>query len=386
MSGFGQFEERIRRKLCELEEAGLRRTLKPPTGIDLSSNDYLGLSNHPVLKQRMAEAAIEQGCGATASRLLRGERADLSAVEKRFAAFKNADAALYFTSGYAANLGVLATFINRHDVVFSDEHNHASIVDGIRLSRSKRIKFDHCSMDDLARGLRSYGEDVQKFVVTESLFSMDGDFAPLAEYADLCRKTGAILIVDEAHAVGVYGNRGSGYIEQTGTDKDVFLSVNTAGKAMGVVGAFVAGPAWAVDYLIQCARPFMFSTGPVPSVAAALDASLSAIADEPERRRHVQRLSRMLCDLLVERGITIGKSQSQIIPIILGDNRRATAIAHELQREGFDVRAIRPPAVPAGSARLRVSVNAQLEESTLQRFADAVYRCRETTLCSAASS
>lgn len=386
MSGFGQFEERIRRKLLELEEAGLRRTLQPPTGVDLSSNDYLGLANHPVLKQRMAEATIEHGCGATASRLLRGELADLSAVEKRFAAFKNSDASLYFASGYAANLSVLATFINRHDVVLSDEHNHASIVDGIRLSRARRIKFDHCSIDDLARRLRTYGNEVQKFVITESLFSMDGDFAPLADYAELCRETGAVLIVDEAHAVGVYGNRGSGYIEQTGIEKDVFISVNTAGKAMGVVGAFVAGPAWAIDYLIQCARPFMFSTGPVPSVAAALDASLSVIADEPERRHRLQRLSQTVRRLLMERDFTIGNSQSQIVPIIVGDNRRATAMAHELQREGFDVRAIRPPAVPAGTARLRVSINAQLEETTLERFADAVYRCRETSLCSAASS
>jgi 7-keto-8-aminopelargonate synthetase-like enzyme len=151
VSGFGQFEERVRRRLRELEEAGLHRTLQPPSGVDFSSNDYLGLSNHPVLKQRMAEAALAHGCGATASRLLRGERADLSAVEKRFASFKHTEASLYFGSGYAANLSVMETFINRQDVVLSDEHNHASIVDGIRLSRAKRIKFDHCDIDDLAR-------------------------------------------------------------------------------------------------------------------------------------------------------------------------------------------------------------------------------------------
>jgi 8-amino-7-oxononanoate synthase len=384
--GFGQFEELIRRRLRELEEAGLRRTLQPPSGVDLCSNDYLGLSNHPQLKQRMAEAAIEQGCGATASRLLRGERADLSAVEKRFASFKHADASLYFGSGYVANLSVLATFINRQDVVLSDEQNHASIVDGIRLSGAKRVKFRHCDVADLDRRLRASRGDVQRFVITESLFSMDGDFAPLADYAELCRKSDAILIVDEAHAVGVYGDQGSGYIEQTGIENDVFLSINTAGKAMGVAGAFVAGPDWAVDYLVQCARPFMFSTGPVPAIAAALDASLSVIAAEPERRRRVLRLSRILRQMLAEREIAAGNSQSQIIPIILGDNRRAAAAALELQRDGFDVRAIRPPAVPAGSARLRVSINALLEESTLERFASAVQRCREIILCSAVSS
>jgi len=317
---------------------------------------------------------------------LRGERADLSAVEERFASFKHTEASLYFGSGYAANLSVMETFINRQDVVLSDEHNHASIVDGIRLSRAKRIKFDHCDIDDLARRLRAVPEGTQRFVITESLFSMDGDFAPLADYAELCRETGAILIVDEAHAVGIYGDRGSGYIEQTGTEDDVFVSINTAGKAMGVAGAFVSGPAWAVDYLIQSARPFIFSTGPVPAIASALDASLSVIHSEPERRQRVQRLSRNLRDMLLDRDIATGHSKSQIIPIILGDNRRATAVARELQNEGFDVRAIRPPAVPVGTARLRVSINSELEESTLERFSAAVQRCRETTLCSAVSS
>ena len=385
-----QFEERIRRKVREIEEAGLRRTLQPPCGVDLSSNDYLGLANHPLLKERMAEAILTDGCGATASRLLRGERSSLSAVERRFAEFKGTAASLYFGSGYAANVSVLATFLDRHDIVFSDAQNHASIVDGIRLSRATRVKFGHCDLDDLSRKLRAARDGVQKFLVTESLFSMDGDFAPLADYAQLCRETGTVLIVDEAHAVGVYGHRGSGCIEQTGTETEVFVSVDTAGKAMGVAGAFVSGPEWAVDYLIQRARPFMFSTGPIPAIAAALDASLSVIAAEPERRQRLRHLSGALRSMLSERGIPTGghrpRQQSQIIPIILGDNARAWAVALELQREGFDVRAIRPPVVPPGTARLRVSVNAQLDESILERFASAVHRCAGVLPCSVASS
>jgi 8-amino-7-oxononanoate synthase len=380
--GIGHFEETVRRRIAALESAGLRRALQPPSGIDLSSNDYLGLSSHPLLKQRMADAVLEQGCGSTASRLLRGERSSLSAVERRFAAFKGREASLYFGSGYTANLSVLTTFAERHDMIFTDVYNHASIVDGIRLSRAQRVKFRHCDVNDLARRLRAAPQGTQKFLITESLFSMDGDFAPLADYAELCHATETVLIVDEAHAVGVYGKRGSGWIEHTGSGSGVFLSVDTAGKALGVAGAFVSGPAWAVDYLIQRARPFMFSTAPPPALAAALDASLDVIAAEPDRRNRVQELSGALRGMLTERGFHIGRSESQIVPIILGENERAKAVSAELQHEGFDVRAIRPPAVPPGTARLRVSVNATLDGTTLERFASAVQR---VSLCSAAS-
>ena len=188
---------------------------------------------------------------------------------------------------------------------------------------------------------------------------------------------------DEAHAVGVYGPRGSGWIEQTGCGSEVFLSVDTAGKALGVSGAFVSGPSWAMDYLIQRARPFMFSTAPPPALAAALDASLSVIEDEPDRRRRVRDLSAGLRATLAGRDINIGHSESQIIPIILGDNLRAKSAASDLQQEGFDVRAVRPPAVPPGTARLRVSVNAKLDEGILERFAASVQR---VTSCSAVSS
>jgi 8-amino-7-oxononanoate synthase len=374
-------ERRVRKAIHELEADGLRRTLKVPAGIDFSSNDYLGLASHPLVKQRMAEAVMIDGCGSTGSRLLRGNRESFTRVEQRFAEFKGTEAALYFGSGYAANVGVFSTFVERHDLVFSDEHNHASIIDGIRLSRAKRIKFRHRDIDGVAHLLRSAPSGVQKFLVTESLFSMDGDFAPLGDYQSLCHETDTALIVDEAHAVGIYGNHGSGYVEHIGREDQVFLTINTAGKALGVSGAFVAGPQWAIDFLIQRARPFIFSTAPPPPVAAALEASLDVIRDEPERRLRLLENACRLRRLLDDSGLNIPVSNSQIIPVVLGDNQRATYAAEELQREGFDVRALRPPTVPAGTARLRVTVNAGLDESTLIRFALALKKIC-STVCS----
>jgi 8-amino-7-oxononanoate synthase len=374
-------ERRVRKAIHELEADGLRRTLKVPAGIDFSSNDYLGLATHPLVKQRMAEAVMIDGCGSTGSRLLRGNRESFTRVEQRFAEFKGTEAALYFGSGYAANVGVFSTFVERHDLVFSDEHNHASIIDGIRLSRAKRIKFPHRDIDGVAHLLRSAPSGVQKFLVTESLFSMDGDFAPLSDYQSLCHETDTALIVDEAHAVGIYGNHGSGYVEHIGREDQVFLTINTAGKALGVSGAFVAGPQWAIDFLIQRARPFIFSTAPPPPVAAALEASLDVIRDEPERRLRLLENACRLRRLLDDSGLNIPVSNSQIIPVVLGDNQRATYAAEELQREGFDVRALRPPTVPAGTARLRVTVNAGLDESTLIRFALALKKIC-STVCS----
>jgi 8-amino-7-oxononanoate synthase len=216
---------------------------------------------------------------------------------------------------------------------------------------------------------------------------MDGDIAPLEEYAGLCRETDTRLIVDEAHAVGLFGERGSGLIERSGIDADVFLSVNTAGKALGVSGAFVAGPRWAIDFLVQRARTFVFSTAPPPSVAAAIDAAMNVIAGEPELRAKTLAFARRLRTLLSEAGIRVPTGESQIIPILLGDNERAVQVATALQQEGFDVRAIRPPTVPVGTARLRISVNAKLHEADLDAFVTLVVAAlAEKVACGAASS
>ncbi|MEW6734535.1 MAG: 8-amino-7-oxononanoate synthase [Acidobacteriota bacterium] len=369
-----ELQQRVLNRLSELETAGLTRRLVPPTGIDLCSNDYLALAMHTLLKERMAEAVRQQGCGATASRLLRGERICFTALERDFATFKGTAAALYFTSGYAANIGVLTTFLEAGDIVFSDQLNHASLIDGIRLSPARCIIFPHRDFEMLTQLLTAEQGTGQKFLVTESLFSMDGDFAPLAKYAALCRVTNTTLIVDEAHAVGIYGKRGSGLIEAGEIDNDVFISINTAGKALGVSGAFVAGPQWAIDYLVQRARTLIFSTAPSPALAAALAASLELISSEPERRAKLSWLVEQFRKLLEENGVAIPADCSQIIPIILGNNTRAMAIADKLRWAGFDVRAIRPPTVAEGTARLRLTVNINLEVPTLKSFASLLAR------------
>jgi 8-amino-7-oxononanoate synthase len=379
-------ERRIRDRLLTLESQGLTRILRPPSGVDLSSNDYLGLASHPLLKQRMTQAVLEEGCGSTGSRLLRGERSGFARVESAFARFKDTQRSLYFSSGYLANLAVLSTFPGPEDVIFSDERNHASIIDGCRLSRARRVIFPHNDATALSAVLESTECAGQRFVVVESLFSMDGDFAPLGQYADICRTAGASLIVDEAHAVGIYGRNGSGRIEAEGAADSVFLSINTAGKALGVAGAFVAGTALACEYLVQTARPFIFSTAPPPSTAAALETSLELIAAEPGRRERLLRLCRLLRASLAEAGIAVPAGESQIIPIHIGDNSAAVAVAASLQSVGFDVRAIRPPSVPDGTARLRVSLNVNLDEATLSRFVAALAGALQESIACAASS
>lgn len=376
-------ERRLRERLSELEAAGLTRWMRPPAGIDLSSNDYLGLSRHPLLREQMADAVAREGCGSTGSRLLRGERDSFSELESRFAEFKAAERSLYFSSGYLANLAVLSTLAEEGDVIFSDERNHASLIDGMRLSRARRVIFPHNDVTALAHLLREEDSNGQKFVVTESLFSMDGDMAPLAEYDAICRAHGAALIVDEAHAVGIYGPRGSGLLEVTRAE--ALVSIDTGGKALGVCGAFVSGPGWVIDSLIQRARPFIFSTAAPPPVAAALHASLTVIETEPWRRDQLLARSAYLRRRLMEAGMAVPEGVSQIIPVVLGENDRAVGVADALQREGFDARAIRPPSVPRGTARLRLSVNAELSEATLDRFAAALAGALEE-VCSAASS
>lgn len=363
---------RLRLRLAELGSHGLLRTLRPPAGVDLSSNDYLGLAAHPRLARSLAAAAAREGCGSTGSRLLRGHRASFAALERRFAAFKRTERSLYFSSGYLANLAVLATLPEAGDVIYSDARNHASLIDGMRLSRARRVVVPHGDVAELARRLAADGGGGQRFVVVESLYSMDGDFAPLADYAAVCRRFGAALVVDEAHAVGVYGADGGGLVPASGVEDDVLLSVNTAGKALGVAGAFVAGPAWAIDYLEQRARPFVFSTAPPPALAAALDASLDLLAAEPQRRATLHARVRFLRARLAEAGLAQPADGSQIVPIVVGANDAAVALADGLRRRGFDVRAIRPPAVPEGTARLRVAVNAGVSEADLERFVAAL--------------
>jgi 8-amino-7-oxononanoate synthase len=394
MSPVNRFERRIRARLAELERAGLHRTLHEPCGIDLSSNDYLNLAADPRVTAAFCNAARD-GVGSTGSRLLRGHRSGFDRLESHFAAFKGAERAIYFSSGYLANLAVLATLAERGDTIVSDARNHASLIDGIRLSRARVVIAPHNDAAALRRALEesanpapaaavpaAEARDPLTFVVVESLYSMEGDFAPLADCMAACDAFGAVLIVDEAHAVGIYGPNGEGAITAAGLDANRCLSINTAGKALGAAGALVAGPGWAIDYLVQRARPFVFSTAAPPAIAAAIETSLTIVASEPERRQRVLDLAAHLRAALRKAGVDAPDGTSQIIPIIVGDNERAVSIAQGLQAEGFDVRAIRPPSVPEGTARLRISVNAGLTERALDQFAGLV----SAALCSAACS
>jgi 8-amino-7-oxononanoate synthase len=359
---------RVRERLHGIREGRLERSLRPPSGIDFSSNDYLGLANHPSVIQAVVDAVEHGGVGSTGSRLLRGDRESFAEIERRFAAFKGAERALYFSSGYLANLAVLSTFAEGGDVILSDARNHASLIDAGRLSSARRIVFPHKDIGALAQLLSRPPSSGHTFVVTESLFSMDGDVPPLAEYAELCRLNDATLIVDEAHAVGIYGTRGSGLLEEHGLDTANCLSINTAGKALGVSGAFVAGPAWAIDYLIQRARPFVFSTAAPPALAAAIGASLDIIAAEPDRRTRLMDRVKRLRAAMSASGLPVPASFSQIIPVVIGENERALDAAAALQAQGFDVRAIRPPSVAPGTARLRISVNVTLTDDAIDSF------------------
>ena len=246
--------DRLHRRLAEIDACGLARSLCPPSGIDLCSNDYLGLAQHPRLKQAMADAALREGCGSTGSRLLRGERACFAHVERSFANFKGVERSLYFSSGYLANLAVLTAFPEPGDVIFSDERNHASLIDGIRLSRARRVVFPHNDVDALARLLGEEKSPAQKFVVVESLFSMDGDEAPLVEYAALCRTHDAALIVDEAHAVGIYGERGSGLIEAI-DDSAILANQSSSTAQKSALGSRMADPCWSRHVISAERRP-----------------------------------------------------------------------------------------------------------------------------------
>jgi len=377
--------QRVAERMRSLDESGLRRTLRPPAGIDLSSNDYLGLAHDPRITSALIAAVAREGVGSTGSRLLRGERDAFTALEQRFARFKGTERALYFSSGYLANLAVMTTFAEADDIIVSDERNHASLIDGIRLSPARREIVAHndvaAARRALSAGAGEAGEARRagdaggagaRFLVVESLFSMDGDEAPLAAYAEICAATGAHLIVDEAHAVGIYGARGTGLIEEHGIADRVFLSINTAGKALGVSGAFVAGPGWAIDYLIQRARPFVFSTAPPPAMAAAVEASLDVIETEPQRRAQLRATAQALRARLQTAGVPVGAGTSQIVPIFIGDNDAAVAVAEAMQADGFDVRAVRPPSVPPGTARLRISINVNLTGEMIDRFVPAL--------------
>lgn len=355
--------DRLKADLAALRAADQFRELAIPAGIELNSNDYLSLSGHPRLKEAVERALqTDDAFASTGSRLLSGNRERWEQLEAEFAAFAGAEAAVFFPSGYAANVGLLSSVLKPEDTVFSDASNHASLIDGIRLSRARKVVFPHLDLNFLEDALRRSGAAGQKVVVVESIFSMDGDHAPLDDLNALCRRFHASLIVDHAHSVGV---------EQE-TPRNVLAAVYPCGKALASMGGFVAGSRTLRDYLVNHARTFIFSTALPPYCAAHLREAVALVAAADPERQRLQELSRHLRDRLRSAGFNIGRSDSQIVPIILGENETALQVAAAAREAGFAIRAIRPPTVPAGSARLRVSVNAGLKKTDLDRFVEAL--------------
>lgn len=371
--------ERIAAELADLESRAQLRHLETARGIDLSSNDYLGLATDPRMKLAILEAVNSATrVASTGSRLLSGHDEAWTTLENNFARWVGSDVALYFTSGYAANLGLLSAILRPEDIVFSDSANHASLIDGMRLAKCRRVIFPHLDLNALEDQLqRNESAGGARVIVVESIFSMDGDRAPLVDLAALADRHGTELIVDEAHAIGVSGPSGSGCVPEAGLTGRVLATVHTCGKALAAAGAFVCGTERLRQFLINRARTFIFNTGLPPYFAAQVAAGMRLAASADAERAHLATVSAFLRDELKRNGFDTAGSNSHIIPVILGTNEAAVAIAAQLQGRGFGVRAIRPPTVPQGSARLRLSLTAKVSQETLADLVAALIQVRD---------
>ena len=360
----------LERELADLACRDRLRSLACVPGVNLYSNDYLGLSENPELKRALL-AGIErtQRVGSTCSRLLSGNAPEWEELEEEFARFAGTEAALYFSSGYAANIGLLSAVLRRDDVVFSDELNHASLIDGIRLSSARRVVYAHRDVHALERALEKYhAKRCRKLIVTESIFSMDGDRAPIQEILALADRYGAELVVDEAHATGVHGPAGRGLVAALCAERRVFTVVHTCGKALACAGAFVCGAASLRQYLINRARTFLFSTALPPYFAHQIRAALGlARAMDLERSALLGNASNFACALRGA-GFDVGATSSQIVPVVLGEDAAAVRFSEELVRAGFAVRPIRPPTVAEGQSRLRFSFTCRVSAADLGRL------------------
>ena len=360
--------------LRELEAKGQRRRLAEIRGVNLCSNDYLGLAENAELKEA-AMAALRESTrtGGTGSRLLSGHAQAWDELEEEFAAFAGTEAALYFGSGYAANIGLLTSLLRKDDVVFSDELNHASLIDGIRLSGAEKVILPHLDLDAMEAALIDYsGERCRKIIVTESVFSMDGDVADVSALVRLAEKYGAGVIVDEAHATGVHGPSGRGMVTAAGHAREVAATVHTCGKALASAGAFVCGTAALREHLVNHARTFIFSTALPPGMAGQIRAAMRLAAGMDAERAALRTRAREFAAALREDGWDLSGSTTQIVPVVIGGNEQAVSAADHLQQQGFAVRAIRPPTVSEGRARLRFSITSAIGPESLARLHDAL--------------
>ncbi|PLK47551.1 8-amino-7-oxononanoate synthase [Uliginosibacterium sp. TH139] len=377
--------EALQAQLAELDAASLKRqhriqahACSPVTLADgksllaFASNDYLGLANAPELIAAAQTAAARWGVGAGASHLVSGHTEAHQALDEALARFTGFEAALGFATGYLANIAVMPALLGRGDAIFADRLNHASLVDGARLSRAELNRYAHCDLTMLDAQL-SASRARRKLIVTDSVFSMDGDVAPLAKLLTLAEQYDAWLLVDDAHGFGVLGPQGRGTLAEAGLNSGRLILMGTLGKAAGVAGAFVAASRTVIDWLLQTARPYIFTTATPPMLAATLQEALTLIAAGDERRAHLQRLIAALTAGLADTPWKLLPSRTAIQPILIGENARTLAISKALESRGLHVPAIRPPTVPQGTARLRVSLSAAHTAEDVTRLCSTLH-------------
>ena len=374
--------------IAQLAAEGLlrrRRTLDAPCGpeavvdgrrvIAFCSNDYLGLANHLSVVEAARQAAERWGVGSGASHVVSGHLWPHAELEERLAAFVERERALYFTTGYMANLAIVPTLMERNDAIFADKLNHASLIDAARLTHAEHIRYPHFDLDTLARRLEQ-SQARRKMILTDAVFSMDGDLAPLPELFALAERFDAWLVVDDAHGFGVLGPGGRGSLAHFGLPPSPrLILMGTLGKAAGVSGAFVAGDRRVIDWLMQRARPYIFTTASSPMIPVALLASLDLIASGDERRAHLQRLIVRLKTGLADLPWRLLPSQTAIQPLVIGGNDAAVQLAERLFKRGLWVPAIRPPTVPMGTARLRISLSAAHSEEQIDTLIGVLREC-----------
>ena len=380
--------DHLKEALAELREQGLLlqpRTLEGATGarsrfdgrdvINLASNNYLGLANHPRLNAAASKAALEFGAGSGAVRTIAGTMSLHRELERRFADFKHADDALMFQSGFTANAGTVAAILSKEDVIVSDALNHASIIDGARLSRAEIKVFPHKDVDAADALLAETARPGRhQLLITDGVFSMDGDIAPLPGLVEIAEKHGAIMMIDDAHASGVLGNGGAGTVDHFGLHGRVDIQVGTLSKAIGVLGGFIAGPPHLIEWLQNRGRPFLFSTSAPPAVVAACIAALDVIGDEPDRLQRLWSNTALFKEGLHSLGFDTGDSETPITPVITGDEEKTQMFARRLFEEGVFCPAIVFPTVGRGRARVRAIVTADHTEEDLREATAAFDR------------
>lgn len=387
------WQESVNQRIAALKEKNLYRSLKvvesapgPVICIDgrkllnFSSNNYLGLANHPKIKQAVISAVRKWGAGSGASRLISGSLKIHLALEKKLARFKKEEAATVFSSGYLANLGAVTSLVGEKDLVLVDRLNHASLIDAARLSRAKLWVYSHHDVKALDRLLDRGKNFEKKLVLTDSYFSMDGEVAPLDKLLEICKRHDAMLMVDEAHATGIFGKNGSGLTEQFSLSGKIDVVMGTLSKALGSTGGFICGRAVLKECLINCSREFIYTTAPVPAASAAASAAIGVIENQPLLRKRYWENILYVRAKLKNLGFDLGCSEGPIIPLFIGDTKKTLSIQRFLMRQGIFAPAIRPPSVPKNTDRIRLSVTADHTQDDLNCLLSVLKKTRRNVL------